>query len=362
MKRISIIGKLFLSLLLALQLSCVSQLENPLNLEPQLVISGQFSNSPGSRVIRVLSVEGLDGKGTQLEASGSIYKDGQVFAELEVNEDGDLELPANFVVEEGAAYFAEVITNGNNVYRSEPQVVQPKLETESISFEFEEDIESSRFLGLTVNRSRIEFFAHVNLPDPQVEKRYYRWVVDEAWNYIESNQDDTCYLANTIFDNTSSLVTNASGLLQNGEARVSILDKRLDNTFAHTHFINVYLHSLDAKTFEFYEKSQRLTSGTGTIYDEVPGPFRGNLSNVADAEEVVLGWVEFFLADTLRYRVRRDEINTSVPTQCDDIPGGGPCPPQIPPPGGGLPPPCQCNACAAVLGQDALNPPDYWVD
>ena len=253
MKRISIIGKLFLSLILAFQLSCVNQLENPLKLEPQLVISGQFSNSAGSRVIRVLSVEGLDGKGTQLEATGSIYKDGQLFAELLVNADGDLELPANFVVEEGAEYFAEVVTNGNNVYRSEPQIVQPKFETQSVSFEFEEDIESSRFLGLTVNRSRIEFFAHVDLPDPQVEKRYYRWVVDEAWNYIESNQDDTCYLANTIFDNTSSLVTNASGLLQTGEARVSILDKRLDNTFAHTHFINVYLHSLDARTFEFYE-------------------------------------------------------------------------------------------------------------
>lgn len=350
------------SLLLTILFSCTELLENPLDVKPQLVINGQFNNSLGQRQLSVLLVDKLDGKGTKIVATGSIYKDGQLSVDLVQNIDGDLELPPSYTIEAGAEYFVEVITPENKVYRSFPQVVQPKFETDTVSFLVEEDIESSGFFGVAVNRSTIEFFAHVDLPEPEQEKRYYRWVVDEAWNFIESNKDDTCYLSNTIFDNPASVVTNASSFLQSGEARVSVLKRKLDKSFAYTHFVNIYLHSLDARTFEFYEKAERLTSGTGTIYDEVPGPFRGNISNTDDPEEVVLGWVEFFLSDTLRYKLQRDFIDNLVPTQCDDIPGGGPCPPQIPPPGGGLPPPCQCNACWAVLGNDALNPPDYWTN
>ncbi|MEM6803022.1 MAG: DUF4249 family protein [Bacteroidota bacterium] len=344
--------------------ACVTQIDTPVAIEPQLVINGSFNNSAGQRRVRVLLVEDLDGRGQVLDATGSIYKNGQLSAELVKKANGDLELPEGYMIEEGAEYFVEVVTNGDQVYRSIPQVVPQKLETEEVTWEVTEDIDRPTFRGDPIIRSTIEFFAHVTLPDAEVEKRYYRWVLDESWNYKESPiSDTTCYLSNPITEYSASLLTNASNLLTVGEARKSIVVRDFDNSFAEIHYINVYLHSLDARTYEFYEKSERLTSGTGTIYDEVPGPFRGNVSNTANPEEVVLGWVEFFLADTLRARIEGDELramNLTVPTQCNQTGEPGPCPPQIPPPGGGLPPPCQCIDCQLVLGEDALNPPFYW--
>lgn len=340
---------------------CMTALENPLIISPQLVINGQLNNSEGQRQLQVLLVDKLDGKGERVEANASIYKDGQLSVELTPNMEGELVLPDGYTIEEEAEYFVEVSSQGK-VFRSLPQVVSKKIETEDVSFVIEEDIQTSRFLGITTNRSSIEFFAHVQLPDPSVEKRYYRWVVDEAWNFIESNHRDTCFIQTSIYEYGSSLATNASGLLQNNEARVSVLNRRLDKSFAFTHFVNVYLHSLDKRTYEFYEKADQLANGTGTVYDEVPGPFRGNVRNIDDPEEVILGYVEFFLSDTLRFQVQRDDIKIAVPKQCDDTPRGGPCPYRNPPPGGGPPPPCQCLACEAILGFDAQKAPDYWID
>lgn len=346
--------------------ACVTQLDNPLELQPQLVINGVFNNSAGQRQVSVLLVNDLDGNGQKLDATGSIYKDGQLSADLISNGNGDLELPEGYMIEAGAEYFIELVTNGNKVYRSIPQVVAPKYETEEISWEVVEDVDRPFFRGDPIVRSTIEFFAHVNLPDAEVDKRFYRWVVDESWDFHESPISDTiCYLSKSVSDYSASLLTNASNLLQVGQARKSVAIRDFDNSFAETHYFNVYLHSLDARTYEFYAKSERLTSGTGTIYDEVPGPFRGNISNIDDPEEVVLGWVEFFLADTLRARLSGDDFraqNFFVSTQCNQTGAPGPCPPQITPPGGGLPPPCQCLDCQEVLGEDALNPPFYWED
>lgn len=358
-------------LLLAVFAGCVTQLENPLALEPQLVISGTFNNSAGQRQLTVQLVDDLDGNGQKLDATASIYKDGQLSVDLIKNASGDLELPADYVIEEGAEYFVEVMTNGDQVYRSPPQVVAPKLQAEEISWEVTEDIEQQRFSRTpAIIRSTIKFFAHATLPDPEVEKRYYRFTVDESWNFIESpasggmdTVQNICYLNTQITDFPASLLTNSSNLLQEGEVRKEIALRDFDNSFAEIHYFNVYTHSLDAKTFEFYEKSERLTSGTGTIYDEVPGPFRGNVSNIGDPEEVVLGWVEFFLADTLRLRTEGQmfrELRLTVPDQCNQTGEAGPCPPQIPPPGGGLPPACQCLDCDRVLGTEAFIPPFYW--
>lgn len=356
---------LVIVLVLAGLASCVTQLENPLDLEPQLVISGIFNNSDGQRQLSVLLVEDLDGQGQRLEATGSIYKDGQLSVELIKNATGELELPAGYKIEEGAEYYVEVVTNGNQVYRSIPQVVQPKLGVDNITYEVTEDIQQQRFSRTpAIIRSTIKFFANVNLPSPEVEKRYYRFVVDESWDFHESPESDTiCYLYTQIEDFPASLLTNASNLLQTGDVRKAVAIRAFDNSFAETHYFNLYSHSLDPRTFEFYAKSERLTSGTGTIYDEVPGPFRGNISNTGDPEEVVLGWIEFFVADTLRLRLQGDDLradNLTVPTQCNQTGETGPCPPQIPPPGGGPPPPCQCKDCQIVLGEDALNPPFYW--
>lgn len=360
------------ALLLAVFAGCVTKLDNPLALEPQLVINGVFNNSEGQRQLAILLVEDLDGEGQRVEASANIYKDGQLSAELIKNAEGNLELPQDYVIEEGAEYFIEVLTDEGKIYRSPPQVVAPKLKAEEISWEVTEDIEEQRFSRTpAIIRSTIQFFAHATLPDPEVEKRYYRFVVDESWNFIESpasslmdSVSNTCYLNTQITDFPASLLTNASSLLEAGEVRKMVALRDFDNSFAEIHYFNVYTHSLDAKTFEFYQKSERLTSGTGTIYDEVPGPFRGNVSNVDDPEEVVLGWVEFFVSDTLRLRTTGTmfrELRFTVPTQCDQTGNNpGPCPPQIPPPGGGLPPACQCLDCDRVLGIDAFNPPFYW--
>lgn len=130
--------------------------------------------------------------------------------------------------------------------------------------------------------------------------------------------------------------------------RVSILKQALDFSFEHTHYVNAYLHSIDAKTYDFYNKTERILNAGGTIYDEVPGRIESNITNQETPEERIGGWVEFFLPDTFRFKIRGSQIPVPVPLQCD------------PPPG--VQPSGRCLSCAGFYGQDSRTPPDYWED
>lgn len=341
---------------LVLCTACIEELDTSIVGAPNLVINGQFNNSLGLRQLYVEQITEANGTGERLAASGSIYKDGQASTELFLTSNNFLVLPPDYTIEPGSEYFAEVTLPDGQVFRSIPQLVAPPLQTDSMSFRVLDENPEERQPGAPIVPNGIEFFAHIEVPKPGDEKRFYRWVIDESWSFVESNQRDSCFVRESIYENPFTVFSNTSLNTQTGEIKVPVLQHPLDKTFAFQHYINAYLHTIDAATFEYYQKVNRLSGSNGTFYDEVPGPLDGNVFNAENPEERVSGWIEFFVADTFRFRVKRRDIRTGiVPKQCDDVPGGGPCPPdpQVP---------CQCLACDAILGEETLTPPAYWVD
>lgn len=336
--------------------ACIEELDTTIITQENLVINGQLSNSEGLREVTVVNVKNPDGSGERLDATGSIYKNGQLSAELSKRSNGILVLPPDYVIEAGAEYFVEIKLPGGEVYSSAPQFVSPALRTDSASLEVLEENPFEPEEGEPIVSRGIAFFTHIKVPPLEEERQFYRWVVGESWSFVESNGRDTCYVREGIQENPFTLYSNSGLNTSTGDVKVLILQHPLDKSFAHQHYINAFLHTLDQVTFDYYQKVERISGSTGTFYDEVPGPIEGNVFNVDDPEDQVRGWVEFFLADTFRFRVRRRDIPTnSVPKQCDDVLGGGPCPPssQVP---------CQCLACDAILGPQTAIPPDYWID
>lgn len=344
---ILLIGTLFF------QISCIDELEIPLAKDEKLVINGQFNNSPGLRQLTVVAVVDSRGVGDTLSASGVIYKNGVESVSLLSDSANNLRLPPTYRIEAGAEYFAEIRLPDGRTYRSKAQVVEPVTQTDFVSFKVLDQNPDEVDPTLPVIPQGIEFFAHLFVPELSEGPKYYRWVVDEAYSFIESNKTDTCYVRESIYTNVYSLYSNTSPDSKVGQVIVPIMKQGLDKSFRYQHYINAYLHTIDKTTFEYYQKVERIVGSSGTIYDEVPGPVEGNVTNIDNPDERVGGLIEFFLADTTRLRLKGELINTNIRRQCDDIPGGGPCPPFSP---------CQCLNCDTILGKETLTPPFYWVD
>lgn len=336
--------------------ACVQELTNTQALQETLVISGQLSNSPKFRDIKVLRVNNRLGTGDSLDAVVSLYKDGQFLTDLNKVAPGTYRLPLNLEIEAGFSYYTEIQLEGN-LYRSLEQKVTTTTNTDSISFRIltEDEYTQERGFAEPVVLKGIEFSAHLDLPELTDGEVFYRWVVNEVYSFVESNKTDTCYIREAIEENTFSLVSNTDPDISFGKVKVPIHLQGLDKSFAYKHYINAYLHSIDRSTYEYYSKVKDLTSIDGTIYDQIPGPIDGNVRNQDNPDLHPAGFVEFFLADTFYYGLSRSNIPSNVPEQCWDIPGGGPCPPDPTVP-------CKCLACEAICGEEALTPPDYWVD
>lgn len=350
MKNITHISNLLLAALILLgwgMNSCIEELENQVPVSGQLLINGQFSNSNGLREITIQRINSITGSGALLPSEARIFRDGTDPLDLIEIEPGRLRPPQGYVFEEGREYFVEVELDGE-FYRSKPQIIQPILRTDSISFEVREEKNDERRPGEPILFRKIKFSAFVDLPDVNEQLAYYRWVVDEAWQFIGLGQGNVCYVEEDITTNAYQVASNTVPGAKVGLVGIPVLDQSLDFSFEHQHYINVYLHSVDAATFDYYEKNLRLVGIDGTIYDEIPGEIESNIVNVDKPDEKVSGWVEFFQADTLRLKLTGNQINAPIPQQCNIPPGGTPS--------------NRCLDCGGTYGQSSRIKPFYWED
>lgn len=344
--------------------ACVEPLDFSQTSEDQFVlINGVISNSPGERSIRVSRGLGIDSKEfVPINVRGSIYRDGQLWDQLAVQDVGELYVPFNLKLEEGRSYEIEITTPENEVFRSTPQTVLPKAEISSLSFETERRFSGTNFSGLPQSDIFVDIFSHIQLPSSD-QNTYYRWQVDGTFSFVEvartGNPNDpiqTCYVSHTVSEN-STTVLSSEGLAA-GEVRKLVNTRVADQSFLFKHVINVYLHSINSESYEYYERAIRLTNGAGSLYDEIPAPLKGNVRKTEGTPETVLGYIDFSLADTMRISLAKGDLGVSISNVCES---NTPCPVRPNVPGGNVDPVyCKCWDCNLALPNASLFPPFFW--
>lgn len=345
--------------------ACVDPIEFTQDLNSEYVlINGVISNSPGERTIKVSRGLGIDTREfIPLNVRGNIYRDGQLWDQLAVQGIGELYVPFTLKLEEGRSYEIEIITSDNEIYRSKPQIVQPKGEIKSLSFQTERRFSGTNFSGLPKSDIFVDLFSHIDLPGPE-ETRYYRWQVDGTFSFIEvarqgfgSDPIQTCYVSHFVEENPTTVLSSEG--LSSGEVRHLVNTRIADGSFLFKHVLNVYLHTVDRETFEYYDRAIRLATGAGNLYDEIPAPLQGNVNKTTGDSETVLGYIDFSLSDTMRISLAKGELGVSISNVCETL---TPCPVRPTPPGGGLPDPlyCKCWDCNLALPNSSLIPPFFW--
>jgi len=131
---------------------------------------------------------------------------------------------------------------------------------------------------------------YLDTHDDTRECNFFRWDFTETWEvalpFIVPNR--VCWSTN---ESGSILIKNTSLLSETSVRRfpvnfISTATDRLKEKYS----IIVNQYSINEEEYEYWEKMQRLTEHSGTLYDNIPFSVPGNIYCVEDPTEKVLGY------------------------------------------------------------------------
>jgi hypothetical protein len=318
----------------------------------RLVVDGMITTKPGPYTVRLSTTAkyttGTDGANFVVRGATVTISDDTGYSEqlAEVSA-GTYRTRENGIQGQvGRTYTLHIETEGQQ-YQSKPELLRTTTGVENIYTEYNEEAP-----GIEEG-----FYVYIDTQDPAQSEDFYRW----TWIHYEREQ--YCFREivppNTEFIilpccgdcwniiKCNGCVNIASDVYNNG----SMISRQLLDIVPYNsrskYFLYYEQHSLSRDAYKFWKGLEQQANNVGGIFDAPPSIIRGNMYNVADEEDIVLG---FFGASD----VKPGYINIDR--------SGIPKPPSNPPiilvpPSGG--PPLPCYPCIESNGRTAVTPP-FW--
>ncbi|GET34371.1 hypothetical protein PbJCM13498_32340 [Prolixibacter bellariivorans] len=267
-----------------------------------LVIDGTLTDELGKQVITVSRTSSYNDDEyiaengctiTVMDDQGNIYPyvgkgNGKYEAEFYR---GDLEY--------GRAYMLRVISNDGEVFESNYETLMPAPRIDSVTAVYGSKVTVELPDGL----NGYQFF--VNASDPSGNTRYYRWSMEETWEYRApyrvsymwngtlhdfSFADDRsrCWKTAEIPGIYTGTTRNFSkNVLRNIKLNyVSTLTERLKWRYS----LLVREYALSVEAYEFWSGLEEQTQETGGLYESQPYMVKGNITCMSNPNEAVLGF------------------------------------------------------------------------
>lgn len=257
------------------------------------------------------------------------------FVEIET----DYRTPETFKGEIGSTYTLEIVTKEGKTYRSEPQIILPTPPIDSLSLVFKELPD----LDQIVPESGVEIFA--SWQDPAKDENFYFWRVNGTYHiYTPDLSDDirccpydlfdkgakNCWIVeNNLPENELAFsdsrvngqnVTLPIGLIQDDGFRFGDKSFLPSDKLFH---VEVEQYAISQGAFKFNEKAKLLGDISGQIFDPPPVSIRGNIFNINDPEETVVGYFGAYAKQTKGIFIPRSLLKFTqlFPGPCGDCRG-----------------------------------------
>lgn len=209
-------------------------------------------------------------------------------------------------------YRVRIKTSGNKEYVSDFIEVKVTPPIDSISYRIKAD-------GLQIN---------ANAHDITNNTRYYRWDYEETYQFhvrfdskYKSNGDTVLrrdLINDQIYrcwrsDTSSTIVLASTTKLTSDVLSQAPITFVASNSEKVTEKYSILLkqYALTKEAFQFWENLQKNTQQLGSIFDAQPSQLIGNIHNVADASEPVIGYMSAGTVSKLRIFIP----NSSLPPQ-----------------------------------------------
>ena len=299
-----ILGVLFLS-------GCVDQIDFERgDTEVLLVVEGRktMGKSPTAIRLRWSAPYGIDDNEPVSFAQISMF-----------NEQGDAEYfeedplkPGTYISSgemitgiPGQAYFIEIKLESGQTYRSVPDTMPYFLPLHQVYFDLTE-YEFFNEYGFPVKKDRIRVFVNSSFPTIK-NGPYFRWEVKDVWSFNEVLKPwdplfypKTCYIEEVTSPQYIPLFNG--DIQETNQIEGQMVGFRdINYSFLEKHYFNVYQIALSAEGYAYWERLNRVTNKVGNIFDAPPATVRGNMYNVDNPNEIVLGFFETAAIDTARF-------------------------------------------------------------
>jgi hypothetical protein len=158
-------------------------------------------------------------------------------------------------------------------------------------------------IGFTVTNTGIQVYS--NAHDPNNNTRSYRWDYRETWNfhalydskYVSDGtaiqgrlkQIYSCFTS----DSSTSIVLGSSAKLandvinQNPVTTIASTSEKIEAKYS----ILLHQYALTSDAYSFWLNLQKNTEQLGSIFDAQPSSVSGNIHNVEDSSEPVIGYI-----------------------------------------------------------------------
>ncbi|MDX5340856.1 MAG: DUF4249 domain-containing protein [Cyclobacteriaceae bacterium] len=317
--------------------SCVDQISFPLEkaAKERLIVSGLFTDLEGPHLVFLSQTTSqareplfsggyftINDKPRPVNNARVILLSptkGQIAQYQEVRS-GEYEIRGKFAFEPEMEFFLQIDIEGKT-YRSATQKMPSTIGSDALSFSFERTrLENNPDAAQVVIRTE------ATLPD-QVGGYFLRWTVDEAYFW------DLTFFPNPfnvpppnciVFDFPDpERITLVNGNLLNspgGKSNLVVAQRLVDQSFLSRHYFNVQQLSITQETYDYWRKVREVVNNTGSVFDSPPAAIRGNMFNVNDPDEVVLGYFEVAKAKVTRIFTTRADVPYFLEKVCEYLP------------------------------------------
>jgi len=226
----------------------------------------------------------------------------------------------------GISYFIEIELQNNKKYRSRAQVMPDVVKPEKAYYELAK-IEEVDDPENVIFKRYLNIFVDTPVQNNN-QKYYFTWRIDHAYSFTEiqcpppPNQPPKtpvkCFISRKFINDDIKIFSseNLSGGVLEG-FRVASVYLYPDWEFYEKHFYNIAQHSITYEAYTYWETVKKVAQSTGSIFDTPPAPINGNIYNVNDPDERVLGFFEVSAVDTIRtYTFNEDLEPISIRNPC----------------------------------------------
>lgn len=257
-----------------------------------LVVDGFLNSTDGSATVRLSHANALSSQNKikpESNATVSIHTEGGTFLTL-TEQDSGMYTAAGLNIDPAAKYQLSVRTIDQNEYFSDYVEIKQSPAIDSITWEAKED-------GLNIL---------VNAHDAMGSTQYYRWDYVETWEYhapvlsqfkLVNKQPVyrdpaeliyTCWrtvpstkisIASTVRLAEDVIYNYPIVFLQMGSSKISV-----------KYSILVKQRAISKNEFAFLEQLQKTTESLGGLFDPQPSQVTGNIHNITNPSDPVLGY------------------------------------------------------------------------
>ncbi len=316
------------TMLIALFLSCSEVIDlDSEGSDAFLVVDGRITDGAFGNEVRLAITSTINANQSPVSrANITLLEDGTAIANYIEYETGAYRLDyPNDSARVGRTYELLIELVDGRRYRSVPEVMPEHGVEDELRFEVGIVPVIVNETGLTQDKRLVSLYNRSRLLNPASET-YLRWDIFETYILAERQRmvppftpfPVPCYITNDITGQQVRLFDGAELRVENIPEEL-ITTVEVGSLFASGYFFNVVSSTLNRTAHEYYSRVDEIGNIDGTIFDTPPGPIPGNIINIDNPLERVLGYFQVANTDTTRIKVMVDDIPFPVPVACPDF-------------------------------------------